>query len=104
MSITTGAMRARRDPLGRGDAVQPGHLDVEDDEVGPVLLGQRDGLLAVARLGDDLEALLLEHLLEVQPDQRLVLGDDDASHGRQAIEPSRWQVDGRLRDSKDRPR
>ena len=55
-----------------------GHLDVEDDQVGPVLLGERDRLLAVAGLADDVVALLGEHLGQVEPDQRLVLGDDDA--------------------------
>ena len=41
--MTTGAIRAAGDLLGRRDAVQARHLDVEDDEVGPVLGGQRDG-------------------------------------------------------------
>ena len=46
-----------------------------------------DGLLPVADLGDDGVPLLLEHLLEVEADERLVLGDEDpdrlAAHGRQ---------------------
>ena len=42
------------------------------------LLGQFDGLLAVAGLADDLVALFAEHLGEVQPDERLVLGDQHA--------------------------
>jgi hypothetical protein len=46
-----------------------------------VLLGEADGVLAVGCLGDDREALLLEHLLEVEPDERLVLGDDDPPRG-----------------------
>jgi hypothetical protein len=35
------------------------------------------GLVAAPGLADDLEPLLLEELLEVEPDDRLVLGDDD---------------------------
>ena len=77
--MTTGAIRCDGDPLGRGDAVEPGHLDVEDDQVGAVLLGERDRGLAVAGLADDVVALLDEHLGEVHADQRLVLGDDDAA-------------------------
>ena len=69
----------RGDGLGRGDAVELGHLDVEDDQVGPVLAGQRDRGLAVAGLADDLEVLLGQHLGEVHADERLVLGDDDAA-------------------------
>jgi hypothetical protein len=41
------------DPLGRGDPVEHRHLDVEDHQVGPQLGGQRDGLLAVLGLADD---------------------------------------------------
>ena len=63
---------------GRGQAVEPGHLDVEDDEVGPQLAHELDGLVAAAGLADDVVALLLEELLEVEADDRLVLGDDDA--------------------------
>ena len=77
--MTTGAIRCARDPLGRGDAVEDRHLDVEDDQVGPVLLGQLDRLVAVAGLADDVVALLGEHLGEVHADQRLVLGDHDAA-------------------------
>ena len=51
------------------------------DQVGPVLLGQLDRRLAVAGLADDVVPLLGEHLGEVHPDQRLVLGDDDPAAG-----------------------
>ncbi len=71
------------DALGRGDPVQPRHLHVEDDQVGPVLLGQCDGSLAVGGLPDDVVPLLAEHLREVHPDERLVLADDDTT-GRDA--------------------
>ena len=51
------------------------------DQVGAVLLGQLDGGLPVAGLAHDVVPLLGEHLGEVQADQRLVLGDDDACGG-----------------------
>ena len=57
---------------------RPGHLDVEDREVGLELADELDRLVAAAGLADDVVALLLEELLEVEADDRLVLGDDDA--------------------------
>ena len=67
-----------------------------------MLLGQAHRLLAVAGLGDDREALLLEHLPKVEPDQRLVLGDHDASgHGREATETA---AGGRLAPTLRTPR
>jgi hypothetical protein len=47
-----------------------------------VLPSQLDGLLTVPRLTDDGVALFLEHLFEVQTDERLVLGDDDTGRQR----------------------
>ena len=38
-----------------------------------------DGRLAVGHLGHHVVALLDEHLGEVEPDQRLVLGDEDTA-------------------------
>ncbi len=64
-----------------GDPVQDRHLHVQDDQVGAQRGGQLHGGGAVAGLAADLVALLLEHLDEVEPDQRLVLGHDDASRG-----------------------
>ncbi|GAA1874469.1 hypothetical protein GCM10009814_00760 [Lapillicoccus jejuensis] len=43
-----------------------------------MLAGQLDGLLAVAGLADDVVPQLAEHLREVEADERLVLGHDDA--------------------------
>src|SRR6478609_150371 len=63
--------------FGGGQAVEDRHLDIHDDEVGLDLLGQLDGLLAVAGLADDVVALLSEHLDEVETDEGLVLGDED---------------------------
>jgi hypothetical protein len=66
------------DALGRGEPVQHGHLDVHDHEVGGQLARQSDGRLAVCGLADDLEPLFLEHLLEVEADDGLVLRDHGA--------------------------
>ncbi len=46
---------------------------------GAQLLGQLDGFLAVAGLADHLVALVAKHFGQIQPDQRLVLGDQHAS-------------------------
>ena len=70
-----------RDPLRRRDAVEPGHLDVEDHQVGAQRLDQLDGPFSVAGLSDHVVPLLGEHLREVHPDQRLVLRDHDAGSG-----------------------
>ena len=72
----------RRDPvggdlLGRTDAVELGHLDVHDHQVGSQARRQLYRGLAVARLPDDVVALLGQHLDQVEADQRLVLGHDD---------------------------
>ena len=56
------------------------HLDVEDREVGIQLAYELDRVVAAAGLADHLVTLFLEDLLEVQTDDRLVLGDHDA-HG-----------------------
>lgn len=80
------------DLLGGGDPVEDRHLHVQDDEVRLVLPGQLDGLLPVARLTDDGVTLLLQHLLEIEADQGLVLGDDDA--GRQRRDVRLVVVDG----------
>ena len=63
---------------GGVDAVAARHLDVHDHQVGLQALGQIDGLLPVAGLADDLVALLAQHLGQVHPDERLVLGDENA--------------------------
>ena len=61
--------------------VQDRHLHVEDDQVRPETKGEIDGLLAIGGLTDHRIALFLEHLLEVEPDQRLVFGDQNAQWG-----------------------
>jgi hypothetical protein len=43
-----------------------------------LLLGEPYGRLAVASLADDVVALLDEHFGEIEPDERLVFGDQHA--------------------------
>ena len=43
-----------------------------------MLAGERDRLLAVVRLGDDLVAGALEQPAQVEADDRLVFGEEDA--------------------------
>ena len=70
-----------REPLGGRDAVELGHLDVHDDQIGTQLGGEGDGGLAVSGLADDLEAVVAQDLDDVEADERLVLGDDHAARG-----------------------
>ena len=65
------------DLLGRGDPVHDGHVHIEHDDIGLELAGLLDRGLPVAHLADDLVALLGEELDEVEPDERLVLGDEN---------------------------
>ena len=57
------------------DAVEVGHDDVEQDDVGPDLLGLLERLLAAAG-GDDAEALFAERDRDELGDARLVVGDE----------------------------
>ncbi len=57
------------------DAVEVGHHDVEQDDVGPDLLGLGQGLLAASG-GDDAEALLAEGDRDELGDAWLVVGDE----------------------------
>ena len=65
------------DLLGRRQAIHDRHFDVEDAQVGPQLLGQLHRRLAVTRLATDVVPLFDQHLAEVEPDQRLVLSDEN---------------------------
>ena len=82
-SITTGAIRW---PAIRSAAAMPSSTGIFTSRMtrsGPQLLGEVDGLLAVAGLAHDVVSLVGQHLGEVHADQRLVLGDHDTD-GRQA--------------------
>ena len=62
----------------------PGILMSRMARSGLSVADELDGLVAAAGLADDLVALFLEDLLEVEPDDRLVLGEHDAD-GRSVI-------------------
>ena len=61
------------------EAVQPGHVEVERERVGPVLAAQHERLVAVGGGADDGEALPRERVGEQPPHQARVVGDDDAA-------------------------
>ena len=81
------------DLTGRLDAVDLGHADVHEHDVGGQLLGLGHGLLAVLGLGDDLDAVLgAEHDVEAAAEQRLVVGDEDADDLGRSGRPRRLLV------------
>ncbi len=62
-----------------GKAVEAGHLDVEEDEVGLVGLDRADRLAAVGGGGDDLDIVMrLQPQLQALGRQRLVVDEDGA--------------------------
>jgi hypothetical protein len=65
------------DSPGGLDPVELRHLDVQKGQVRALGAGQEDGFFAVAGLGADLETGVLEQGPEVEPDDRLVFGDQD---------------------------
>ena len=56
----------------------PGILMSRIARSGLSVADELDGLVAAAGLADDFVALFLEDLLEVEPDDGLVLGEDDS--------------------------
>ena len=79
--MTTGAIRCAAICSAAAIPSRTRHLDVQDHEVRPELLGQARRPSRRPRPGRRRRTLLLEHLREVQADERLVLGDDDAGAG-----------------------
>ncbi len=73
-------MSGRRltDQRQRCQPVHARHRQVEEDEIGLLRPGELDRLLTVARLADDLEAVLLEQGGEGLPGQGMVVDDEDA--------------------------
>ena len=65
------------DSPGGLDPVELRHLDVQKSQVRALGAGQEDRFFAVAGLGADLETGVLEQGPEVEPDDRLVFGDQD---------------------------
>jgi len=65
--------------LGSADAIKHRHPDVHQHQIRFELPAEGNGLLAIAGLGHDLITRVDQHLDEVQADERLVLGNKDAS-------------------------
>ena len=61
------------------DAVELGHPDIHDDQIGAQLRRERHRGFAIARLTHHIEAVVPKDLDDVHADERLILGDDDAS-------------------------
>ena len=71
---------SRDDAAGRLDPVEDGHANVHQHDVGPEPACLGDGVFAVAGLADDGRVwLCLEDLAQADADERLVVGDQDAS-------------------------
>ena len=77
---------------GRRHAVHPAHPHVHQDEVGAVLGDRLGDLVAVAALGDDLEAVVgSEDAGDAAAHDRLVVDDDDADHDRSELAARRGE-------------
>ena len=62
---------------GHFEPVQPGHLDVQEDQVGGVLVDQRQGVDAVGRLGHDGDAAgLLQQVAQLVTGELFVVDDE----------------------------
>ena len=89
------------------DAVQFRHADVEDDDVGPVLLAQAHRFEAVAGFGDHREAGCFEQAAQSAPDDAVIVSQQ---HAQAAPPSSGWQRQphgqrrARARASRDRHR
>src|SRR5690606_6445187 len=73
------------------DAVEDGHLDVDERDVGEVLAGQREGLPSVGGLGHDLDVVLqFDERPESAADERLVVDQQDPDHDVPPTGSSAW--------------
>ena len=71
-----------QEPARGLQAVELGHADVHEHDVGLVLADARERLSAVGGLGDDLDVLLgVEDHAEAAAHECLVVGDEDPDHG-----------------------
>ncbi|GAA3068278.1 hypothetical protein GCM10020000_60830 [Streptomyces olivoverticillatus] len=78
---------------GDFQAVELGHADVEEEDVGAVPLDRLQGLLAVHDVGDDVDVgLAFEDHAESGADHFLVVRDDHADR-HDVPRPSRWSSD-----------
>ena len=68
------------------EATDGRHLDVDQGDVRAVPGGERDRLLSVSRLADDLDVVLgLQQRPDAAADQRLVVSQQDPDHARAGI-------------------
>ena len=69
------------DATGRLDPVEHGHADVHQHDVGPQSARRGDGVLAVAASPTTVvSGSVVEDLAQADPDQRLVVGDQNGRH------------------------
>ena len=81
MTRVLGEVRVAGDPPGRFDAVDAGHPDVHQDDVGPVPPDRGDRVEPVGRLAGQPEVVLaLDQGAQAEADQILVVGDEDRDH------------------------
>ena len=79
------------DLAGGLDAVHLGHRDVHQDHVGLQLLGQPDGLVAVAGLADDVESLVGHRAAQTFAQHPMVVGQHQSDrHGRNILFLGVW--------------
>ena len=88
--------RDRRDLPRRLDAAHARHVQVHDDDVRRELAHEPERLVAVGRLADDLDALLLEQVAQAGPEQVVVVDEQDAQ--RSSLSPSLDSLIGRSVD------
>ncbi len=71
------------DDLGRGiNTVELRHSDIHDDHVGRELLGEADGLAAIAGFADDFDCGVgLEQKLKAFANDPMIIGDEDSGGG-----------------------
>jgi signal transduction histidine kinase len=88
---------ALADSRESGEAVHPGHRQVEQHEVGLQRRGGRDGARAVLGLSHDVESLLLEERRKGVSRQRVVVHDEDPL-GHESLIGTRRAADKRSVD------
>jgi len=69
--------RGVQDLSGSIEAIQEGHGEIEDGDVGKKVLGESDGLMAVRGLPDKLKAFPLQESLQALADNRVVVGEEN---------------------------
>ena len=94
---TTAVPGSAREQLAGGlDAVLARHLEVHQDDVGLVLGGQADGLVAARGGADERDVVeRAEQLLQPRERERVVVGGEDADHRLGASSSTRRAAAGR---------